>query len=582
MDKASGDFESQSDVPGRLEYKEFRSKFFVVKLAGLKGEQEATQVQDKDTSTVYEIIEKDVLISEHEKEMKKCSEIYSFDHPNLLKLVYYSSYFLQEEHGKPRSRIIYLFEKTEYKLSTEYKRRRTNNEHFDPNFILYLIKVAISAMSYLQKQFKHHGNITLTSFFFTQDDTIKIMPNIYDYQRPKITKKEKVYNSDKKLIGTASKASLSPQKSKQRTPTKPTKAPVDHILKDLNFIEEDIDDFYYFAPEVFKKTNKRVPFEKITINPYKADVFTIGMLCTQLSLLHNCQKFYNLYDVVEAEVANAIQEVKQVYENNVWVHELISQMLTYDDNSRPDFLELESNIQILGVSNVNHENLIKTLNIQDKMPPQLVNNDYLPQDYVNEIENSIQQEEDRRNIRKLDEKVFKNGDKYQGEVNNKLSPHGLGTYWWSFGDKYTGYFKDGVYEGQGMYFFTNGMKHYGIFRKGVANGLGVRYYLNGGIYFGEWKDGKNDGAGIFIWPNGEKFKGRFKNDEIDGSGVLSSFSGWKMQGQWTDFGHGIGLTNAISEVNKAKLSVEKYFPEGDVELLDDSINKSALSTKRSA
>ena len=555
-------------VPGKLEYKEFKEKFFKIDLVGLKGEKNATQIEDRETSQAYEIIEKDVPISDHEKEMKRCQEIRALDHPNLLKLVYYSSVFHQESHGNPLSRIIYVFEKTEYKLFTEYKNKQASKDHFDSDYILYFIKCTVSFLAYLQSKNIAHANLSIHNFHTTEDKTLKIMPNIYDPARPKPVQKEKVYASDKKLLATVAKPDINESKKKEKKMAKDSKIVKDStvhnpVLKGImqsSERDEDADDFYYFSPEKFKKANKRVPFEKIVIDHYKSDVFTLGLITVQLCVLHSCKGCYNSYDAVESEITSAMFEVKKVYPDNVWIYELIFQMVLYDSERRPNFVEFESTLISLGVTDAISKPVSHTTLSLDEYP-QLHDNDYLPQDYVNELENRIQAEEDKRKIRRFSEKILTNGNKYQGETNAKSQPEGFGTFMWGFGDKYTGFFKNGLYDGEGIYYYANGTKYYGMFKNGEPNGLGVRYYASGEIYFGVWKDGKNDGLGIFIWPNGERFKGTFKDDEIKGKGVLSSLSGWTIEGRWADFGKGIGLVNAISELTSSKLSIDKFFPD---------------------
>ena len=53
-----------------------------------------------------------------------------------------------------------------------------------------------------------------------------------------------------------------------------------------------------------------------------------------------------------------------------------------------------------------------------------------------------------------------NGDRYEGELNNKLK-HGYGTYTWSYGDSYTGDWVNDKQHGHGVYQFANGARYEG-------------------------------------------------------------------------------------------------------------------------
>ncbi len=474
----------------RLEYKDFKNSFFKIKLSGFKGESKITQIQEKATSIIFQLIEKDIKIAEYEKEMAKYEKYTKFDHPNVLKLHYYSSVFREESHGKPFCRISLLIENAETDLRKQIDDFKANSSVLTTENILALIRNCLTAFSYLQENSVIHGNMTLKNFFITKDNEFKILPNYFakanveDYSRAK---------------------------------------------------KKDPNNMYYFSPEAYKQVNSRAPFERVIINPYKSDVFTLGMNLLEVATLENCSKCYKLYDVNEALINEMLEKVKTRYSDII--AELISKMLVFNSDARPDFITLNKTLSEAKSFDI-------PLSIIQKIDEEhflLLNNpDYLPQDYVNEIETKVQ-----HHIKKTSSKAVEiypsKGSLYVGEVNTLGKPHGYGSMWWATGDRYEGKWDDGNYEGEGMYFFRNGMKHYGKFKNGEVSGLGVRYYADKGIYFGEWRNGKNHGTGVFIWPNGEKFFGTFKDDDIDGLGVLTWLSGRKIEAIWDDKGQGIGL-----------------------------------------
>ena len=63
----------------------------------------------------------------------------------------------------------------------------------------------------------------------------------------------------------------------------------------------------------------------------------------------------------------------------------------------------------------------------------------------------------------------------------------------SYGDQYSGGFKDSKFHGQG-----------------TIN------YSNGDMYIGQWKDGNYDGIGSYVFFDGSKQIGQFKNNKLNG------------------------------------------------------------------
>ena len=172
--------------------------------------------------------------------------------------------------------------------------------------------------------------------------------------------------------------------------------------------------------------------------------------------------------------------------------------------------------------------------------------------------------------------------------------NGFGTYVWGddskyTGDKYTGYWKDGLREGQGTYTWANGEKYEGTFVGNRFSGTGTMLWNNGDKYVGEWSDSKRNGKGtytyadgtikkgvwkdnvyvddaaiksgcitgncengygVYVWPNGEKYEGYWKNDKRGGQGTNYFLSGEKYVGEWKDdFRSGYG-TNYYKDGSK--------------------------------
>ena len=195
--------------------------------------------------------------------------------------------------------------------------------------------------------------------------------------------------------------------------------------------------------------------------------------------LKSCAHCYGLYELEEAPFEKLIKEAKNRYQGVIWT--VISQMLDLGENTRPKFDDLRN---FINNTKIPPYAINIVLRITDSDDIQKLNNpNYLPQDFVNEIEGKVS-----RLVKKsqdnMEEMYFMNGNKYIGERNSKGEQHGVGTFWFANGDRYEGLWKNGEYQGEGLYFASNGMKHYGYFNKGEIEGLGVRYYVEKGLYFG--------------------------------------------------------------------------------------------------
>jgi hypothetical protein len=100
------------------------------------------------------------------------------------------------------------------------------------------------------------------------------------------------------------------------------------------------------------------------------------------------------------------------------------------------------------------------------------------------------------------------GGKYSGESIQSKLPHGNGEIIYSNGDKYTGEWKFGLYDGKG---FKLNFKN-----KGISNGKinGTEEYC----YEGEFKKDNFEGFGRFTWPNLDFYEGEWKNNNMNGKG----------------------------------------------------------------
>lgn len=102
------------------------------------------------------------------------------------------------------------------------------------------------------------------------------------------------------------------------------------------------------------------------------------------------------------------------------------------------------------------------------------------------------------------------------KINNCIGncKDGFGTYYFTNGDTYRGFFSNGKKHYFGSYFWNNGTSYFGEYYYDKANGIGDESYKSSGTrYFGRFTNGQRDGFGVFfnksktvdsygIWSNG--------------------------------------------------------------------------------
>ena len=135
-----------------------------------------------------------------------------------------------------------------------------------------------------------------------------------------------------------------------------------------------------------------------------------------------------------------------------------------------------------------------------------------------------------------DEIFFSNGDRYLGEVigiQNK-EPHGSGTCNYANGERYEGFWKNGIPSGKGIYYYANGERYDGFWKNGAPSGKGIYFFLNGEGSGGEWGNGELIRITKKIFTNGDCYEGEFTNNLPDGQGKMIYSDGKIFQGIFKD------------------------------------------------
>mmetsp|Transcript_5651 Transcript_5651/g.7988 ORF Transcript_5651/g.7988 Transcript_5651/m.7988 type:complete len:163 (-) Transcript_5651:45-533(-) len=131
--------------------------------------------------------------------------------------------------------------------------------------------------------------------------------------------------------------------------------------------------------------------------------------------------------------------------------------------------------------------------------------------------------------------LFPDGSKYAGEVkieDGKSMRDGIGEFTTPF-ERYVGWWKNDMMEGQGKLFFSSGAKYEGFFMNNMMHGVGTYRWpireiqtphksveapvIGAAVYEGNWANNKMNGNGCFTDENGVKFHGLFHNGTFTNS-----------------------------------------------------------------
>lgn len=145
----------------------------------------------------------------------------------------------------------------------------------------------------------------------------------------------------------------------------------------------------------------------------------------------------------------------------------------------------------------------------------------------------------------------------EGEYN------GYGTIYGDNGNiKYKGSFRNNSYHGKGALYFDNGKKKYvGSWRNGVKHGRGTVYFPSGRIsYRGSFLDGAREGYGLEYSENKLLYRGYFKRDVYNGKGRLYHDNGnISYNGLWTN---GVKNGSGTDYDERGKIAYKGNFIDG--------------------
>jgi len=140
---------------------------------------------------------------------------------------------------------------------------------------------------------------------------------------------------------------------------------------------------------------------------------------------------------------------------------------------------------------------------------------------------------------------FEDGSKYRGDWSTRgLGAHGQGTLTYATvrtekgvvvpGARYIGGFKRHLFEGLGTYWYSNGDKYSGPWRKGEKAGPNGTFTRasDGAVLVGEWSGDKANGFCKCTYGNGATYEGFYREDMKDGEGCYRTVTGDEYRGEF--------------------------------------------------
>jgi len=120
--------------------------------------------------------------------------------------------------------------------------------------------------------------------------------------------------------------------------------------------------------------------------------------------------------------------------------------------------------------------------------------------------------------------------------------HGIGTYYWNSGNRYSGNWDNGDMHGNGIYFYKDGCCYIGDFVRDKRQGHGIFYYPSGAYYDGDYIGDKRSGRGVYHYVDGDAYVGDFLDGNFHGTGTYYWNNGDWYEGDWAnDERNGVGI-----------------------------------------
>ena len=230
-------------------------------------------------------------LSESAKNIYQAKERKKLKSDYILKMEDYSSHLIHKEDEKMEFLVAGFYEYPEWDLEREFEKRKKAKNYFKGEDLSKLIKDLLNAVYFLQDNRMIHGDIRPKYIFYE--------------------KKKKIY----KLVDHLS------------DPHSPNKIQIDN-LRQKNKI--------YMSPVLFESFSFKS--KKIRHNPFKSDLFSLGMVILEIGILKNIQSIYD-YDSKKINIEifiGFIENFMEIYEEFYAIQECLLHMLDLQEESRLD------------------------------------------------------------------------------------------------------------------------------------------------------------------------------------------------------------------------------------------------------
>ena len=288
--------------------------------------------------------------------------------------------------------------------------------------------------------------------------------------------------------------------------------------------KDNINDIYYFLPDLKLKDYDKLKNEKINIVEYKEGINNIkneikAINQYELTYLNNIPGISGSPIFIEgSSKVIGINKEGNCGSNIIPIIESLKNNLKYEKiNYGKDIYEgFTKNNKREGFGKYTYENGQYYIG-------QWLNGIKCGKGFLYYRNNTIKYEGDFVNGKYKGKGKYnwEDGEYYIGQFVNDLN-HGKGTIYYKNNTiKYEGDFVNDKCEGNGRYNYENGEYYIGQYLKGLKHGKGTLYYKNNTIkYEGDFVNGKFEGKGKLIYENGEYYIGQFLNDLKHGKGIL--------------------------------------------------------------
>lgn len=128
--------------------------------------------------------------------------------------------------------------------------------------------------------------------------------------------------------------------------------------------------------------------------------------------------------------------------------------------------------------------------------------------------------------------------------------------------EYTGDWYEDKKHGRGTFFYKNGDRYDGYWVNGLPQGEGRMIYANENIYEGQWHEGKRNGYGVLTKRDGDHFEGHWVNDLREGQGSYFYHSKNKLfVGEWVKDQPKTGVYTEVDDDDADKRKKDPHFTD---------------------